>query len=136
MGDEALLFDGNLKFLVKSIKSNFSTSLVHPNSGIVSRKEPFKDVVKTMSHWKVKISTNTREYETNVSPTKDQSTSQLQPIQVGYSIPVFCCIAYIIARYFVPITGIGHSARTAIQQESHDTSFNVPYKKVGLMLNS
>jgi hypothetical protein len=63
-------------------------------------------------------------------------TSQLQPIQVGYSIPVFCCIAYIIARYFAPITGIGHSARTAIQQESHDTSFNVPYKKVGLMLNS
>jgi hypothetical protein len=38
----------------------------------------------------------------------------LQPIQVGYSIPVFCCISYIVAWYFVPITCIGHSAHTAI----------------------
>jgi hypothetical protein len=66
------------------------------------------------------------------------AASQLQSIQVGYSIPVFCCISYIIAWYIVPITGIGHSARTAMQQESHDrrTSFNVPHKKVGLLLNS
>jgi hypothetical protein len=63
-------------------------------------------------------------------------SSQLQPIQVGYSIPVFCCISYIVAWYFVPITCIGHSSRTAMQQESHDTSFNVPHKKVGLLLNS
>jgi hypothetical protein len=47
--------------------------------------------------------------------------SQLQPIQVGYSIPVFCCISYIVAWYFVPITCIGHSACTAIHHSTFHT---------------
>jgi hypothetical protein len=77
-----------------------------------------------------------RFYLAEQAPICKGKSSQLQPIQVGYSIPVFCCISYIVAWYFVPITCIGHSARTAMQQESHDTSFNVPHKKVGLLLNS
>jgi hypothetical protein len=67
---------------------------------------------KYWEHHHSNISSQTRNYFTYQLPQPEAGASQLQPIQVGYSIPIFCCISYIIVRYFVPIKGIAHSART------------------------
>jgi hypothetical protein len=47
-----------------------------------------------------------------------QQTSQLQPIQVGYLIPVLSCISYITSRYFIQEKGTAHCAH-----QSHITTF-------------